>query len=298
MESSPVILTAFQYRQLEEVITSLIGQYEIEYVICFGCTQDNKAAVSCFVDDVKQCHTHYFLLIITSGVNRIEHEVQDYVNRHFVGLKITTLVHGTETVGEAVEQGSRFFNVVCRNGMQLYSKSGLRLNLDLPSLSPAVILEKAERHYFNRYNRAIGFVEAARECFNKGYYANSVFMLHQAVEQACIAMVRVYLAYRSDIHNLSRLLDLTLCFSADPSGAFPRKTVEDQRLFQLLLKSYSDARYRDEYEVSREDADALCIQVKAFTDLTESLCTNQINRLRTQIMAPIQQESKQFILSN
>ncbi|MDP9076432.1 MAG: hypothetical protein M3O71_03330, partial [Bacteroidota bacterium] len=65
---------------------------------------------------------------------------------------------------------------------------------------------------------------------------------------------------------------------------FPRKTTEDQRLFQLLLKSYSDARYRDEYKVTRQDADVLCTQVRALIELTEELCIDRINDLRTAVI--------------
>lgn len=231
MERNLVILTANQCKQLDEVITSLIGRYEVEYIICFGCVHDTQTALSCFNEEDRQSKEHYFLLTLTTSINRIEHEVQDYVIRHFDKIDITILVHGIETVLEAVGQGSRFFNVVCRDGMQLYSKNGLRLNLELPLLNPAITLEKAERHYFHRYNRAMGFVEAATDCFSKSYYANTIFMLHQAVEQSCIALIRVYLAYRSDVHNLSRLLNLTLCFSREPSSIFPRKSVEEQRLF-------------------------------------------------------------------
>jgi HEPN domain-containing protein len=160
--------------------------------------------------------------------------------------------------------------------------------LDLPALNPAVILEKAEHDYFHRYNRALGFIEAADDCIQKGFDANAVFLLHQSVEQACIAMIRVYLAYRVDIHNLTRLLNLTLCFSEEPAAVFPRKTAEDQGLFQLLLRSYSDARYRDEYEVSQQDASTLYKQVKVFIGITEMLCTNQINQFRTAVLSSLE----------
>lgn len=288
METNAVILGAGQCRQLDEVITSLINQYEVEYIICFGCINHNKTAMSCFAGTIRQSGDRYFLLMLTTSTNRIEHDVQDYVNRHFDKADITMLVHGLETVREAVAQGSRFFNVVCRDGMQVYSKSGLRLNLDLHSLDVTVTLEKAERHFFHRFTRAVGFMEAATNCLTKSYYANAIFMLHQAVEQACITLIRVHLAYRSDFHNLSRLLDLTLCFSGEPSVLFPRKTAEELRLFQLLLKSYSDARYRDHYDVAGQDAEVLCSQVKAFIDLTETLCTYRINQLRSQVMESVE----------
>jgi HEPN domain-containing protein len=283
MENHAVILSACQCRQLDDVISSVAGQYQVEHIICFGCVNEGKKAVSCFADSVKVNNDHYFLLMLTASTNRIEYEVQEYVNRYFEKVSITILVHGFATVIEALGHGNRFFHLVLGDGMQVYSKSGLRLNPDFPSLDPAVTLKKAECHFFHRFTRAAGFLEAANGCFEKAYYANCIFMLHQAVEQACVALIQVHLSYRPDFHNLSRLLELTLCFSAEPSAMFPRKTAEEQRLFQLLLKSYTDARYRDSYEVPLKDAESLCGLVKAFTDLTEGLCTNRINELRLQV---------------
>lgn len=283
MERKHVNLSPLQWRELQGLITPLVSQYKTEYIICFGCLNDTKATTSCFIEDVKQSNTHYFLLMITTAVTRIEHEVQDYVNSHFDKAGITIIVHGLETITNAINQGSRFFTAVCRDGMQLYTASGLRLNLDYPHLNPATTLAKAEKHYYHRYCMALGFMEAAGECFEKEYYNNTIFMLHQAVEQACIAMIRVFMAYRSDIHNLSRLLNLCHCFSGEPAALFPRKTTEDQRLFQLLLKSYTDARYRDEYKVTSQDAGMLCTQVRALIELTEELCIDRINDLRTAV---------------
>jgi len=221
--------------------------------------------------------------MITTEATRIEHEVQDYVNRLFDKAGITIIVHGLETVTNAISQGNRFFTAVCRDGMQLYTANGLRLNMDYPDLNPATTQAKAEKHYYHRYAMALGFMEAAEECLEKEYYNNAIFMLHQAVEQACIAMIRVFMAYRSDMHNLSRLLNLCGCFSGEPAALFPRKTPEDQRLFQLLLKSYSDARYKDEYKVTRQDAEILCTLVRALIELTEELCIDRINDLRTAV---------------
>src|ERR1035437_4242909 len=237
MERNNVNLSSLQCRELEEIINLLIGQYKTEYVICFGCVNDDKATASCFIEAVQQNNTHYFLLMITTEITRIEHEVQDYVNRHFDKASITIIVHGLETVTNAINQGSRFFTAVCRDGMQLYSANGLRLNIDYPNLNPATTFSKAQKHYYHRFGMALGFLESAGVCYENGFYSNCMFELHQAVEQAGIAVIRVYMAYRSDMHNLARLINLCRCFSDEPTELFPRRNEEDKRLFQLLLKS-------------------------------------------------------------
>jgi uncharacterized protein len=49
-----------------------------------------------------------------------------------------------ETVNNAVAHGNSFFIAVCRDGMQLYSATGLRLNLEYPNLNAATTFTKAQ----------------------------------------------------------------------------------------------------------------------------------------------------------
>jgi HEPN domain-containing protein len=280
MERKNVNLTNLQCRELDEVITSLVSKYKTEYIFCFSCLNDAKTTTSCFAGDISVSDTHYFLLMITTDITRIEHEVQDYVNGLFETGTITIVVHGMETVTNAIAQGSRFFTAVCRDGMQLYSASGLRLNIDYPDLNPATTFTKAQKHYFHRFGMAWGFMESASHSYDNGFYSNCMFELHQSIEQACIAVIRVYMAYRSDMHNLSRLLNLCKCFSDGLIELFPRRTEEDKRLFQLLVKSYSDTRYKDDYKIVDLDADELCIRVREFLELIKKLCKQRIAEYR------------------
>ncbi len=280
MERKNIHLPISQSRELAEIITVLVAKYKTEYMICFGCLNDTKALTSCFTEDLKQSDTHYFLLMLTTEITRIEHEVQDHVNSVFEKGTITIIVHGLETVTNAIAQGSRFFTAVCRDGKQLYSASGLGLNLDYLNLNPATTFSKAQKHYFHRFGMAWGFLESSYASYESGFYSNCMFELHQAVEQACIAAIRVYTGYRSDLHNLARLLNLCKCFSDGQVELFPRTTEKDKQLFKLLLKSYSDTRYKDDYKIVDHEADELCTRVREFLELIKMLCKQRLAAYR------------------
>ena len=282
MENKTVKLSTLQCKELDEVITSLVAKFKTKYIFCFSCLNDAKTTTSCFAGDIHLSETHYFLLMITTEITRIEHEVQDYVNTIFEKGTITIVVHGMETVTNAIAQGSRFFASVCRDGMQLYSASGLRLNIEYPNLNPATTFTKAQKHFYHRFGMAWGFQESASTFHDNSMYNNCLFELHQSVEQACIAVIRVYMAYRSDMHNLGRLLNLCKCFSDGQIDLFPRRTEEDKRLFKILVKSYSDARYKDDYQVSDSDAEDLCTRVLEFCELIKRLCNEKLAEYRQQ----------------
>lgn len=42
MERKQVNVSPLQCRELEEIITPLVSQYQTEYIICFGCLNDAK----------------------------------------------------------------------------------------------------------------------------------------------------------------------------------------------------------------------------------------------------------------
>lgn len=280
MEKNTVNLSSAQSLELKELISSLVTKYEVEYIFCFGCSDEHCKSVGCFSERFNARKTHYFLLMLTTQITRIEHEVQDHVNGLSEDFTISIIVHGLQTATNAVAQGSRFFCSACRDGVQLYSANGLRLSLDYPILNPATTFAKAQKHFFHRFGMACGFLESASTSYDNGFYGNCMFELHQCMEQACIAVIRVYMAYRSDMHNLARLLNLCKCFCNPQVELYPRKSEEDDRLFQLLLKSYSETRYKDDYQIVDHDADELCTQVRSFLETVKKLCNKRLAEYR------------------
>ncbi len=262
--------------QLQCLIRSLTEKFQPEKIICFGKRITEHHESGCFLSSLNGYSCHYFLLIVTAATTRIEHEVQDFANAHYKGGKVTILVHGRETIEAAIRDHSRFFNTVYREAKLLYSADGMMQIGSYVQLNPQRTYEKALKHYQHRYHMALGFCEAASVNLDKGHYNNAVFLMHQVVEQACTAIIRVHIAYRSDIHHLGRLLDLCLCFSDEPADLFPRDTPNQERLFSILLRSYSDSRYKDEFKIGEADARLLFERVSDLLELTETLCTAKL----------------------
>src|SRR5690606_32593970 len=111
-----------------------------------------------------------------------------------------------------------------------------------------------------------------------GDLRHSVFMLHQATERVCSAMIRVFAGLHTSTHNLNKLLRYTRLFSMEPSAVFPRNTPEEMHLFDLLFKGYSDARYRQGYQISADELETLLGRVHRLHEVAERLC---LRRLQT-----------------
>lgn len=259
-------------------IKELAKRFTPLHILKFGEISSIKNSCTSFSPQQTSSNFHYYLLMLIEGTTRIEHGVQDYVNTHFNYGKITILVHSQESVETAIADNNRFFITVFNTGIHLYSHDGT-LNLFPENiLDKKISLEKAHKHLYHRIPMAHGFLDGAGECYSNEKFNVCVFMLHQVVEQSCIAMIRVFMAYRSDIHHLGRLLDICACFSEEPR-ALLLGTPENRRLFEKLMNSYSHARYKDNFNVEMGDADKLYSLVHNFLILAKDLCDKKINLL-------------------
>jgi len=265
-------LSALQTQPLNAVVAGLVLRYQPVAICCFGYRHSQNLRMNCFDRDANRERSHFFLLMVTEGRQRLEHEAQDYLNTHFPDVEITLLVHGEDTVAEQLKTGNWFFSRVLNLAERCYHKDGLLLQTPLPALDEAAVVAAARNCFIHRLAMAHGFYKGAQALRQDNYLPNALFLLHQCVEQTCSALIRVFLNYRSDIHNLSRLMKLCLCFTDLPLEVFPQESVADQRLFSLLQRSYSETRYREGFEIERDDYFKLEQRVKSLMDRMEVLC--------------------------
>ena len=264
----------------KSLIMLLVDKFQPTRIISFGQQTLQNQIEGCFGSkEIKQ--QHHCLLICTESCTRIDYEIQDFVNTHYSAGQVTIICHGESTIKDGIDSNNRFFITVMTNGKPIYTKNGF-FNIDtIPKFNPDGSMEKATKHFSHRISLANGFFECARESLAKGNYNITAFLLHQVVEQSCIGLIRVNIAYRSEFHNIYRLLGLCRSFSDAPFNILVGEKSSDRRLFDILSKSYGKARYASEFSVTRKDAEELYDKVSSFIELVESMCRNKIKTLAT-----------------
>lgn len=259
-------------------VKSLAERFEPLQIFSFAKTTSLEQKQGCFLNQEVKHNCDYWLLLVTESPTRIDYDVQDFANRYFQHGFITIICHCKESILEAIKANNRFFSTVYTSGKIIYSHDGLLDHDSTTPFNPVNAGTKALKHYDHRMPLAEGFLMGAGECLNNQRYSICVFMLHQVVEQICITLIRVHIAYRSEFHNLHRLLRLCSCFSDEPYKLF-LSTTEDERLFDVLSKSYSGARYKDDFSVLPGDAVCLYDRVLAFVALAKEMCQRKIAEL-------------------
>lgn len=258
-------------QQFNTLLELLVEKFQPTRIISFGQQRLRNRLKGCFASKNSEI-LHACLLICMESCARIDYEIQDFVNHHYQIGQATIVCHGESSIQEQIEANNRFFITVLSKGKYLYTKSGFIDNLFIPKFNPSNALEKAEKHFSNRMAFAKGFLECARDSLSRGNYNITTFSLHQAVEQSCILLIKVHIDYRSEFHNLHRLLGLCRSFSDEPHRLFLGEKASCRRLFDILMKSYSKTRYSLDFTVSPKDAEELLEKVSSFIELVETMC--------------------------
>ena len=93
----------------------------------------------------------------------------------------------------------------------------------------------------------------------------------------------VFILYGHKSHNLSELMNVVKKYTTEIFEVFPRDTPEEKRLFDLLQRAYIESRYNPDFEITKEDIDALIPKVERLRNIVDTVCRDRIVYYETQI---------------
>lgn len=280
-----------QREVLDETISRVADAIKPEAIICYGSRQNSCEVWSAF----KHPSTHYAssqydVLIITRPEEKYkDHEVLDKISQlNRESIRLIPVIHDVKAVHEAVQNGSRFFATVCKNGVLVYGEPKPEVGFE-----SVASCQCDQSHWVHHFGLANQFLSGAEHYLSNAQPSLSVFMLHQATEHACIAIIHACLGYRSTTHNLNRLLALTENISLELCGLFPRHTETEKELFNLLVHAYGDVRYRQSFTISLEHANMLFERVKELVSATERIYNEfqkqaEVDKITDQELSPFE----------
>ncbi|MES2456995.1 MAG: HEPN domain-containing protein [Bacteroidota bacterium] len=270
-EPSPIASsTPSPVKDLEYLIQRLIVKYNPLQVFCFHKRVERRAVNGCFLVPVEEEVCNYYLLMVTESPSRIEHAVQDFANAHYNQGAVIILVHGKESIERSINTGHGFFKQVFKHGQLLYNHDGFFQIRSFSEVTDSLSDEVKKSRFKEGVSRAEGFLLGAQECLANRKFNVAAFMLHQSVEQCCIALVSFHMDYRCDIHSLYRLLMLCCCFSDVPYNLFLSNKTSKDPLFSALIESYLKARYVDGFVIQEEDLVKLSERCSGLLEFTKS----------------------------
>ena len=184
-------------------------------------------------------------------------------------------IHDSATkVNKDLEEGRYFYTELKRDGIVLYNSGNVKL-ARRRKLKFNEIKKQAEEYFEEKYTRAKSFYRDSKYASQFKDYKQAAFYLHQVCENAFKAISLTFTLRSDKIHNLEDLLKATRGYAPELYNVFPNKN-EDARLFKILVRSYTEARYNPTFEISKEDLEALTEIANKFLEVTQAACTERI----------------------
>lgn len=181
-----------------------------------------------------------------------------------------------KTVNRALEEGRYFHSQIKQEGVILYDSGKFKL-ARRRKLKFDEIQKQAQEYFNDKFQRANSFLRDANYAFTCNDYKQASFYLHQACENYYYAFRLVFTQRSNKQHNLTKLASSVKRHSPDLAHVFPRNTVEEKRLFNLIKDAYVEARYNPQFVVTKEDIDALIPKVQLLRDITKNSCEKKIS---------------------
>ncbi len=278
----PINIPEEKKQELEDVVKIIKKKIKPEFIILFGSYAKGGFVEydETYVEGHRESYESDFdILVVTANESqenawKMWAEVEDQFGRK-VGTNVDLLVHNIHFVNEKLSDGVPIFVDIKNDGVVLFKRSRASL------VSPRVLSDEerkkmAEEDYAHFMEKARQLLMGGEFYVEKNFLPLAAFNLHQATENFFAAIQMVFVRYVPKEHNLKKLEKVVSHFGYDPLAVFPRHNEEEKHLFNLLLRSYVDARYRKSFVVTEAELVVLFARVKLIEKSIEGLCGGKI----------------------
>ena len=268
MKNSLSHLPQIKQEQVLQIVQIIKEIAMPEKIILFGSYATGK-----YVEDNYIEHTTRFeyvsdfdFLIVTKATDEKEFILKDKIvnrTRDLFKTPVNAIIHSLDYVNEGLEIGQYFFSDIINYGILLYE-------IDSLPFSDPRVLSKHEKQdiakgYFDYwFNSGKALLNSVTFNFEQKEYNLAAFELHQASERFYSTILLVFTNYKPKTHNLDILRQYSKNLSKELFLIFPFPTDDEfeTRLFDLLKRSYIEARYKNDFIITEEQLTLLISRVK------------------------------------
>ncbi|QEC44820.1 HEPN domain-containing protein [Pseudobacter ginsenosidimutans] len=167
------------------------------------------------------------------------------------------------------EVGLILHYTTCTKENLVFERNDQKLSFPDKSICLA-IAAKARKRFGLEMKKALGFLSGAQFCISHTLDMNlGTYLLHQATELSCRAILASYLDYQIHGHNLHLLLRHIHRISEDLTNILSKGTPAENELLNLLNQSYSSARYTNSFSITTKQTNELLKRVTAFMNTVD-----------------------------
>ncbi|SFP48634.1 HEPN domain-containing protein [Pseudarcicella hirudinis] len=288
MKTSFAHLPTDKQQELSAVLDAILQVAKPVMVILFGSYSRGDWVDDRYVENgiTYEYKSDFDILIVLKEEKRIPPSLTKGI-KHKIGRRadgftpLGLIFHGIDFLNMELEEGNYFFADIVKEGTMLYDDGQFQLS-KAKLLSPKERAKKAQMYFDKWFDSANKFLRAFNLCLNDDLPNQAIFLLHQATESYYMAILLVFNDYKPKLHEIDLLGKSAEMADVRFKVVFPRKTLEESRLFSLLKRAYIDSRYKMGYSVTKEDLEYLSERVIKLKELTQLICQERIAQLTSE----------------
>lgn len=223
----------------------------------------------------------YDILVVTHGIKdkdagqKLDNIEDQYYKNPETQTPVQFINDDIKKLNKDLEEGRYFYTQIKQEGVILYDSGKFKL-ARRRKLNYDEIRQQAQEYFDEKFENANNKLTMAQLGIKEKLYKDAIFMLHQACENYYYALRLAFTLRNNKQHNLAKLSSSVRSYSPELATVFPRNTVEEKRLFDLVKAAYVEARYNPNFLVTKEDIDALIPKVELLRDITKQVCEEKI----------------------
>ena len=206
---------------------------------------------------------------------KIESLIYDKIKEGEIRTPVSIIYDDINFVNQKITEYNSFYCDIKKEGILLYDSKRCEItnSYNLTSKEKKEIAKKEFEHWWGKAER---FLENSKFNFEKSWYNESAFMLHQTVESLYNAILFVFTFYTPKTHDLKKLSASVNPIDKGLAKIFPINTKKWTHLFELLRKAYVDSRYNPTYKITEKELTEIEKRILKLQELTEKICKKKI----------------------
>ena len=213
--------------------------------------------------------TFYLLVLVGENEKMPEHGIVNKLEDNCRSLaNVYVIVHKLESAVNGLNSKGKFWNLALSRGINIYTAADIILpeTQEITSEQDLAIRNAS----WNKYGvMSTEFFKGAERYLLDGNPRLALFLLHQATERALIGVLQTVFGYRQSVHNLFKLIKLTLLFTDDLANIFRIQTEDGSKLFAMINDGYSKARYDENFVVEAGMVKVALQKVRSLLDMAK-----------------------------
>lgn len=284
MKTSLNFLPREKRQQILDIVAIIKEVVAPEKIILFGSYAKGKYVQHRYTgkDGIFYEYVSDFdFLVVTKNNTVKEYELEDIVNSRTQHLRqpVNLQIHEIDYINEGLEFGQYFFTDIVNEGVLLYDTDIVHF-AEPKELTPAEEKEIAQRYFDIWFKSGCAFLNTVSFNLKENEYKIGAFILHQATESFYYATLLVFTGYKPKTHNLLKLRKQAKHLSEEIFLLFAVETSKNEKyLFDLLKRGYVDARYKEDYIITREELSLLLERIQQMKIIVEKICMEKINSI-------------------